>query len=123
VVIETEGAEFCPHHLRQAKEYGAEMVRAGAVPKRRARSIVANAGAPTTTTGPEVTATVIAPANVVTVECPSCGARSRIEDSVAEVSARLAAIEHLLVNLPRAGGGLADAPEQGREPRNASSPV
>jgi hypothetical protein len=113
-VIETEGAAFCPYHLRLAEEYGAEMVKKGAVPKRRARSVVAKAAGPIVTIGPEVTATVIPPANVVTVECPCCGAASRIEESVAEVSARLAAIEHLLVNLPRAGGGLADTPEQGR---------
>ena len=34
-MIETERAEFCPHHLRLADEYGAEMVRSGAVPKKR----------------------------------------------------------------------------------------
>jgi hypothetical protein len=36
VVILTEGAEFCPHHLRLAAQYGVELVRKGAVPKRRA---------------------------------------------------------------------------------------
>jgi hypothetical protein len=95
-VIETEGAEFCPHHLRLAGEFGAEVVRKGTVPKRRARGIGANAAAPIITTGPEVTATVIAPANVVTVECPCCGARSRIEPPASDVSARLTAIELLL---------------------------
>ncbi len=35
VVIETEAAEFCPHHLRLAAEYGAETVRRGAVPKEK----------------------------------------------------------------------------------------
>jgi hypothetical protein len=39
VVILTEGAEFCPHHLRLAEEFGAEMVRSGAVPKKRARPV------------------------------------------------------------------------------------
>jgi hypothetical protein len=43
-----------------------------------------------------MTATAVAPARVLTVECPCCGARSRIEESVAEVSARLAAIELVL---------------------------
>jgi hypothetical protein len=109
-VIVTEGAEFCPHHVRLAREYGDELVRKGAVPKRRARVIGANAAAPMITTGPEVTATMIAPANVLTVGCPSCGAASRIEESVAEMSARLAAIEHLLLNLSWAGGGLDGAP-------------
>jgi hypothetical protein len=33
VVIVTEGAAFCPHHLlRLAEAYGAEMVSKGAVP-------------------------------------------------------------------------------------------
>jgi hypothetical protein len=36
VVIVTAGAEFCPHHGRVAAEYGAELVRKGAVPKKRA---------------------------------------------------------------------------------------
>jgi hypothetical protein len=95
VVIETEGAEFCPHHLRLAKEYGAEIVRKGAVPKRRARSVT-KASSPIRTTGPEVTTPAVAPAKVPAVGCPCCSARSRVEESVGEVSARLAAIELLL---------------------------
>jgi hypothetical protein len=39
VVIETEGADFCPHHARQADEYGAELVRSGAVPKKPAPAL------------------------------------------------------------------------------------
>jgi hypothetical protein len=123
VVIETEGAAFCPHHLRLAEEYGAEMVKKGAVPKRRARSVLATTAAPIMTTGAEPTPAAVASENVLTVECPYCGARSRVEKSLAEVSARLATIEQLLLNQHRAGGGLAGAPEQEREPRSASSPV
>jgi hypothetical protein len=39
-VIETAGVEFCPYHLRLAKEYGAERVRRGAVPKKWALGVV-----------------------------------------------------------------------------------
>jgi len=50
----------------------------------------------------------------VVIETEGAAFCPQIEESVAEVSARLAAIEQLLLNLPRAGGGLDDAPEQGR---------
>jgi hypothetical protein len=40
VVIETEGSDFCPHHLRLADEHGVETVRNGSVPKRRALRVV-----------------------------------------------------------------------------------
>jgi hypothetical protein len=97
VVIETAGAEFCPHHLRLVGEYGAQTVRKGAVPKRRSGSAVARAAAAAIiTTGPELTPTAIASENILTVECPCCGVGSRVVDSVAEVSARFGAIELLL---------------------------
>src|SRR5262249_51556410 len=90
---------LCPRqvrfHLRLAEEFGAELVRKGAV-KRRARSVVAKAAAPMMTTGPKLTATAIAPPNVLTVECPCCGVRSEVEAPFPDVSARLVAIELLL---------------------------
>ena len=40
VVIETEGAEFCPHHLKLAEEHGVETVKNGKTPKQRALRVV-----------------------------------------------------------------------------------
>src|SRR5262245_43464156 len=40
MVIETAGAVFCPHHLKQAEELGAEAVTNGALPKKRALRVV-----------------------------------------------------------------------------------
>jgi hypothetical protein len=39
-VIETEGAEFCPHHLKLAEEHGVETARNGKTPKQRALRVV-----------------------------------------------------------------------------------
>jgi hypothetical protein len=100
VVIETKGAEFCPHHLRLAEDFGTEMVRKGAVPKRRRQHVVNEASPPTITTAAESTpAAVVALANILTVECPCCRARSHVETPVPDVLAGLEAIEHLLLSL------------------------
>jgi hypothetical protein len=65
VVIETEGAEFCPHHSRLADEHGVETVRNGSVPKRRALRVVEEATAVVVTAMEEaVPATPIDPASV-----------------------------------------------------------
>jgi hypothetical protein len=40
VVIETEGAGFCPHHLKLAEEHGIETVKNGKTPKHRALRVV-----------------------------------------------------------------------------------
>jgi hypothetical protein len=64
-VIETEGAEFCPDHLRLAEEHGVETVRNGSVPKRRALRVVDQAMPPVVTTMEKATATAaIDPASV-----------------------------------------------------------
>jgi hypothetical protein len=99
-VIETEGAAFCPHHLRLAQDYGEDLVRKGAVPKRRARLVVGETAVPILTTATESTATAeVAPTNILIAECPNCGVRSHVEASIPEVLARLAAIEQLLLSL------------------------
>jgi hypothetical protein len=82
-----------------AEEFGAEVVRNGAAPKRRARRVVNEAAWPIMATGAELTATAVGPANILTVECPSCGARSRVEAPVAELLERVAAVERLLLSL------------------------
>jgi hypothetical protein len=64
-VIETEGAEFFPHHLRLADEHGVETVRNGSVPKRRALRVVEEAMPPVVTTiETALPTTAIDPANV-----------------------------------------------------------
>jgi len=96
VVIMTKRAEFCPHHSRLAEEYGAEMVRKGAVPKRRGRRGLTDVAPPIITTVTESTpAAEVALATILTVECPCCGTRSHVEAPVPEVLAQLEAIEHL----------------------------
>jgi hypothetical protein len=40
MVIETDGASFCPYHLRLAEEHGAEAITNGALPKTRALRVV-----------------------------------------------------------------------------------
>jgi hypothetical protein len=96
----TEGAEFCPHHLRLAEEFGVDVVRKGAVPKRRGRSALTGAAPPIISTATDSSpAAELALANILTVECPRCGARSQIEAPIPEVLARLEAIEHLLLSL------------------------
>jgi hypothetical protein len=57
-VIESEGAEFCPHHLRLAAEYGAELVKEGAVPKRRRHWVAEEPGPPVVTARPRSTAVI-----------------------------------------------------------------
>jgi hypothetical protein len=65
IVIETEGAEFCPHHLRLAEEHGADTVRNGSVPRKRALRVVDEAMPPVVTTMPKAAPTsAIDPANV-----------------------------------------------------------
>jgi hypothetical protein len=40
MVVETDGAVFCPYHLRLAEEHGVEAVTNGALPKKRAMRVV-----------------------------------------------------------------------------------
>jgi hypothetical protein len=64
-VVETEGAEFCPHHLRLAEEHGVETVGNGSVPKRRALRVVEEAMPPVLTTmGEALPTSTIDPASV-----------------------------------------------------------
>jgi hypothetical protein len=65
VVIETEGSDFCPHHMRLADEHGVEPVRNGSVPKRRALRVVEEPTMTIIATMDEPTPTIpIGPANV-----------------------------------------------------------
>jgi hypothetical protein len=74
VVIVTEGAEFCPHHRQLAEEFGTEMVRSGAVPKKRALPVV------------EESPDGISMRPVwLTLECPNCGERSRAPELLVRV--------------------------------------
>jgi hypothetical protein len=74
-VILTEGAAFCPHHLRLAEVYGADRVRRGAVPKKRAFRFVEEPEPPISLLeGAESAAAPV----WLTVECPKCGERSRV---------------------------------------------
>jgi hypothetical protein len=63
-VIESEGAEFCPHHLELAGEHGVETVRNGKTPKRRALRVVEEPAPVVTTMARAMPTTVIGPANV-----------------------------------------------------------
>jgi hypothetical protein len=80
-VIETEGAEFCPHHLRLAEEYGADLVRSGAVPKRRARPAVEELPAVMAMSDATPTGAIAAPNG------PILAAVAAIPDLVARVTA------------------------------------
>jgi hypothetical protein len=52
---------------------------------------------PIITTATESTsAAMVAPGNILMVECPCCGARSHVEAPVRDLSGRLGAIELLL---------------------------
>jgi hypothetical protein len=128
VVIESEGADFCPHHLRVADEHGPESVKNGSVPKRRALRVVEESRP--AIVAPEslaMTTAAITPSSVrpmfaeaaaenveqltaslleaagsavrpvwLTVECSTCGERSRVEAPLPDVRSRVAAIELLL---------------------------
>jgi hypothetical protein len=64
-VIETEGAEFCPYHLRLSDEHGPEAVRNGSVPKRRALRVVEERSAVIIAAEPKAMVTsTIAPSKV-----------------------------------------------------------
>jgi hypothetical protein len=107
-VIETEGAEFCPYHLRLAEMFGDERVRRGAVPKKRVVRVVERLQQPVITpmaiamptsatasvyvpvlaesaeSGEHLKASLLEAAGSaatpvwLTVECPKCGERSRV---------------------------------------------
>jgi hypothetical protein len=117
-VIVTEGAEFCPHHLRLAEEFGAELVRGGAVPKTRARPVAEELSVVTATTKAVPLGAIPVPPVWLTIECPNCGERSRVE--APELLARVAGIE-LMVG--RELGRPPDAEEprsgEGRSPLQA----
>ncbi len=85
-MIETKGAEFCLHHFRLSDEYGAEMARRGAVPKKRARRVVEDLPVVTATTN-AIPPGAIAPASV-----PVTAKLAEVPDLLA----RVAAIERLL---------------------------
>jgi hypothetical protein len=145
VVIETEGSEFCPHHMRLAGAHGSDAVMNGSVPKPRSLRVVEKETKPMTV-APVTPITSIDPAHVrpmlaeaaaenaerltaslleaagsavrpawLTVECSNCGERSRVEAPVPDVRARVAAIELLL----REGLG---RPPQAEEPRVSRIP-
>jgi hypothetical protein len=64
VVIETEGAEFCPHHLKHAEEHGDETVKNGRTPKQRSLRVVEDPVPVVTTMARAMPTSVIGPANV-----------------------------------------------------------
>jgi hypothetical protein len=88
-VIEREGAEFCPHHLRLAEEHGVETVRNGSVPKKRALRVVEEPTA-------AIVATETKPATTVAI------APSNVRPMLAEAAAENA--EQLKVSLLEAAG-------------------
>jgi hypothetical protein len=94
VVIVTEGADFCPHHLRLADQLGPEMVRRGAVPKKRARPGVEELPVATAMAKAAPSSAISVRPVWLAVECPSCGERSRLR--APNLLARIAAIELLL---------------------------
>ena len=143
MVIESVGAEFCPYHLELVEEHGAGRLKKGGPPRRRTLRVVAEPEPPvaepvavaTVSADPATVRPRLAAAAAenfeqlkaslleaagsavkpiwLTVECSSCGERSRVEAPVPDARARVSAIELLL----REGLGRPVTAEGVRSPR------
>jgi hypothetical protein len=75
MVIESAGAEFCPYHLRLVDEHGMEVLKNGALPKRRTLRVVAE---------PESAVAEPVTVSVTTVSADPAMVRPRLAAAAAE---------------------------------------